>query len=90
MTIKSDNVQVGQSGTASQNFTLLQNNDGTFSITRGNAGAPIGVPFKITANDSVVLITLNTSYTNDAAAAAAGIPVGGIYQTAGAVKVRLV
>lgn len=31
-----------------------------------------------------------TSYANDAAAAAAGIPVGGLYHTAGAVKIRLV
>ena len=30
------------------------------------------------------------NYANDAAAAAAGVPVGGMYHTAGAVKVRLV
>ena len=30
------------------------------------------------------------SCTNDAAAASAGVPVGGLYHTAGAIKVRLV
>ena len=30
------------------------------------------------------------SYANDAAAAIAGVPIGGLYHTAGAVKVRLV
>jgi hypothetical protein len=30
-----------------------------------------------------------TSYTNDAAAAAGGVAVGGLYHTAGSVKVRL-
>ena len=29
------------------------------------------------------------SYANDSAAAAAGVPVGGLYHTAGAVKVRV-
>ena len=32
---------------------------------------------------------LITSYANDAAAAAAGVPVGGLYHTAGTVKIRL-
>ena len=31
-----------------------------------------------------------TSAANDASAAAAGVPVGGLYQTSGTVKVRLV
>ena len=31
-----------------------------------------------------------TSYANDAAAAAAGVPIGGLYHTTGTVKVRLV
>jgi hypothetical protein len=52
-TLNTAKVQVGQSGTASQNFTLLQANDGTMSITRGNAGAPISVPFKINADNSI-------------------------------------
>lgn len=30
-----------------------------------------------------------TSYANDTAAAAAGVPIGGLYHTAGTVKVRL-
>jgi len=31
-----------------------------------------------------------TSYANDAAAAVAGVPIGGLYHTTGTVKVRLV
>ena len=30
-----------------------------------------------------------TSYANDAAAAAGGVPVGGLYHTSGTIKVRL-
>lgn len=32
---------------------------------------------------------ISGSFANDAAAAVAGIPVGGVYHTAGAIKVRL-
>jgi len=32
---------------------------------------------------------LVTSYANDAAAAAAGVPIGGFYHTTGTLKVRL-
>jgi hypothetical protein len=52
-TINTAKVQIGQSSTPSQNFTLLQNNDGTLSIVRGNSGTPISVLFKINADDSV-------------------------------------
>lgn len=40
-----------------------------------------------TGLESGVLIT---SYANDAAAAAAGVPIGGLYHTSGTVKIRLV
>lgn len=48
--------------------------------------------------DKVVISTLGiltgalqtTSYANDAAAAAGGVLVGGLYHTAGTVKVRIV
>jgi hypothetical protein len=37
-----------------------------------------------------VMVASTTSYANDAAAAAAGVPVGGAYHTSGALKMRLV
>jgi hypothetical protein len=37
-----------------------------------------------------VLSTANGPYANDAAASAAGIPIGGLYHNAGAVRIRLV
>lgn len=39
MTIKADNVQIGQNATASQNFVLKQGADGTCTLARGNVGA---------------------------------------------------
>lgn len=44
---------------------------------------------KADGNGNVNTILSIVSYANDAAAAAAGIPIGGVYNTAGAVKVRL-
>lgn len=39
MTIKSDNIQIGQNATATQNFVLKQGADGTCTLARGNVGA---------------------------------------------------
>lgn len=52
-TLKTNKVQVGQSGTASQNFVLRNNNDGTFRISRGNAGAETGDVLTINADGTV-------------------------------------
>jgi hypothetical protein len=49
--------------------------NGVDKVTIGASGIQSGV--------------LITSYVNDAAAAAAGVPVGGLYHTAGTVKIRL-
>ena len=49
--------------------------NGVDKVTIGSSGIQSGV--------------LITSYANDAAAAAAGVPVGGLYHTAGTVKIRL-
>lgn len=49
--------------------------NGVDKVTIGASGIQSGV--------------LITSYANDAAAAAAGVPVGGLYHTAGTVKIRL-
>ena len=49
--------------------------NGVDKVTIGASGIQSGV--------------LITSYANDAAAAAAGVPVGGLYHTTGTVKIRL-
>ena len=49
--------------------------NGVDKVTIGASGIQSGV--------------LITSYANDAAAAAAGVPVGGLYHTSGTVKIRL-
>lgn len=37
--LKVDRIQLGQNGTATQNFTFKQGADGTMTLARGNAGA---------------------------------------------------
>jgi hypothetical protein len=46
-----------------------------------------GTPVQTFNQNWMVIPLLN--YADDAAAAAAGVPVGGLYRTAGAVKVRI-
>lgn len=58
-TIKTNNVQVGQSGTPSQNFTLRAPLDGTLRISRGNSGSPLSDPLVINADNSVAVAGLN-------------------------------
>lgn len=53
--LKTDNAQIGQSGTASQNFNLRAALDGTLRLERGNAGAPISEPIKIESNNDITL-----------------------------------
>lgn len=78
----------GLSVTPTNNFTLDASADG---------GA---TPLKLTRNDGVDILTVDAdgrpgfpqlaNYANDAAAAAAGISIGGLYHTSGTVKIRLV
>lgn len=42
------------------------------------------------AKKTLALVDPASNFANDAAAATGGIPVGGLYHTSGAVKVRLV
>ena len=64
--------------------SLKASSDGTQAIIQVN-----GVD-KVTIGASGIQSgVLITSYANDAAAAAAGVPVGGLYHTAGTVKIRL-
>jgi hypothetical protein len=53
MTIKTDNYQVGASGTASQNFTLRTGNDGSFKVSRGEPGATTSDVLTVSATGEV-------------------------------------
>lgn len=53
MGTKADNAQIGQSGTASQNFNIRAGGDGTLRFERGNAGSPISEPLRIETNNDL-------------------------------------
>lgn len=57
---------------------------GSFTLTNTGGTA-------MTIQDGHIILTevLGTTYANDTAAAAGGIPVGGLYRTSGTVKIRL-
>lgn len=55
-TVVTHKTQVGQSGTAANNFTIRTLNDGSLRISRGNAGAETSDPLKIEANGDVSLL----------------------------------
>jgi hypothetical protein len=67
---------------AANNYTLKNNEDGSFAIKKGTTGM-----LSIDASGNLKF-TLG-SYASDAAAATGGVPIGGLYQTSGTVKVRL-
>ena len=50
---KMDALQIGTNATASQNMHLRANNDGTFTLARGNVGAPLGNLLTIDASGRV-------------------------------------
>lgn len=65
--------------------SLKASSDGTQAIIQ------VGGVDKITIGSTGLQSALpSTSYANDAAAASAGVPIGGLYHTSGTVKVRLV
>ncbi len=47
-------LQIGNSGTATQNATLIANGDGTFTLARGNVGATTDDLFTIDASGNVL------------------------------------
>lgn len=55
MGLKADNAQIGQSGTATQNFNIRAPLDGTLRLSRGNAGAETSDPIKVEANNDITL-----------------------------------
>lgn len=65
-------------------ITLKSNPDGVTGAIQVN-----GVDKVTVGSTGIQMGVLITSYANDVAAAAAGVPIGGFYHTAGTVKVRL-
>ena len=55
-TVVTHKTQVGQSGTAANNFTIRTLDDGILRVSRGNAGAELSDPLKIEANGNVSLL----------------------------------
>lgn len=87
--LKSIRQQLGLSVTPANNFTLDASADnGTMKLARGNAGATTQDILTVGSNGSLIPNVL-ANYANDAAAQAGGVPVGGLYQTTGTVKVRV-
>ena len=81
--IKSIKQQLGLSVTPANNFVLDASGDnGTMKLAR-ESGQDI---MTVAANGTVSLRLVE--YANDGAAATGGVPIGGLYKTAGAVKVR--
>ena len=75
--------RLGLSVTPANNFVLDASADnGTMKLAR-ESGQDI---MTVSANGTVSLLLVE--YANDGAAATGGVPIGGLYKTAGAVKVR--
>ena len=75
-TVKANNVQVGQSGTASQNFTLYQPStpDGTVRLAVGNSGATTGDVLSVSSTGLSVTGTLTSTGVNTFPAGSASAP----------------
>ena len=71
-TIKSNNVQIGQSLTASQNFTLYQPAipDGTFFIANGNSASPTNL-ITVGSTGNLTFTGTTETYTNSVTISAA-------------------
>ena len=81
--IRSIKARLGLSVTPANNFVLDASADnGTMKLSR-ESGEDI---MTVAANGTVSLLLVE--YANDGAASIGGVPVGGLYKTAGTVKVR--
>lgn len=85
--IKSIKQVLGLSGTASQNHFWDGSVPNQLSLKRGTPEAP-GVTVFASVSGVPEFPNLG-NYADDTAAAAGGVPVGGLYRTASAVKVRV-
>jgi hypothetical protein len=93
LALKTDiiNTRVTQSVLAFPNLLIGANGVGGVGlITSGNlhVSGTLGVSGSIIASGSTNSV-LASNYANDGAAAAGGIPIGGMYHNAGAVRIRL-
>jgi hypothetical protein len=75
---------LGGNGLGHGRLSLGSNSDGGVAILENN-----GTNTVLTPDGSLLLGTTPTEYADDAAAAAGSLPVGGIYRTASALKVRV-
>lgn len=87
--LKIDVLQLGDSITATQNFVLKTNADGTAVLARGNDGATSQDILSIDASGRIVLGAV-PAYADDTAASAGGLAVGGVYRIGNALQIRLV
>ena len=87
--LKTIKTQLGISSTATNNFTFDASADnGTMKLARGNAGATTQDILTVDALGNLKPGVLG-NYASDSAAATGGVPIGGLYHNAGAVKVRV-
>ena len=87
--LKTIKAQLGLSTTPANNFTLDASADnGTMKLARGNAGATTQDILTVDAAGNLKPGVLG-NYASDSAAATGGVPIGGLYHNAGAVKVRV-
>jgi hypothetical protein len=72
--IKANAVQIGQSGTATQNFTLAvpSSPDGTIKLARGNAGSTTQDVLSVDASGNVSFVGNTTSNVSNSTAIATG------------------
>lgn len=87
-TIKTQ-VQLGDSATATQNFTLTSEAaNGTMKLARGNKGATTQDILTVDSAGRPGFPQL-ANYANDAAASAGGVPVGSMYRNGSIIMVRV-
>jgi len=91
--VKANSIQIGQSGTASQNFVLTVPAvpDGSFKLARGNIGATTQDILSVDANGRIAFVGLQAlgNYANDAAATSGGVAVGGMYRNGSVLMIRV-
>jgi len=84
--LKSIKQQLGL-GPAAENHFWDGSVANQLSLKRGTPDAPGATVFS--AQSGIPMFPVLGSFADDAAAAAGGVPVGGLYRTASAVKVRV-
>lgn len=70
--------------------TFLPLGTGFYEADNPRLPNDVNITTLISTAITAAAVKVADNYADDAAAAAGGIPVGGLYHTAGAVKIRLV